>query len=153
MDRTHSSPAGTSDAVIEATLSPKTMTGFDSRLGDSGLNAVVNAAKMVADPGRVVEGAHNILYGGIDKALSPVINNPKGTPEAERQAWDAFAAEQQRKYGGWQNIKNTAYNDPVGVASDVSMLFGGAGSGLGLAGKIGEVDGTHPCSGTGWQSQ
>jgi len=43
------------------------------------------------------------------------------------------------RYGGAENIKNTLYNDPFGVALDASALLGGAGTVVSAAGKTGKV--------------
>jgi len=34
------------------------------------------------------------------------------------------------RYGGWENIKKTAYEDPVGLALDASVVLGGGGAAL-----------------------
>lgn len=40
------------------------------------------------------------------------------------------------RYGGLENIKKTAYEDPVGLALDASVVLGGAGAGLKGLGAI-----------------
>jgi len=48
------------------------------------------------------------------------------------------------RYGGWENIKNTAYNDPVGMAADVGTVLTGVGGVIkgagGVATKLGSVE-------------
>lgn len=97
-----------------------------------------------------------IGLGGISK-LTPTMGG-RGTPpeaaeffaqqRAEMEApFDAFVQALKDRYGSWEAFSRTAYEDPMGLAADVSMLLTGAGAGLRAPSAV--IRGTGVVSRTG----
>jgi len=66
-------------------------------------------------------------YQGIASLLNEDPTVPERTVEALGNVY-------KERYGGLENIKRTFGEDPIGMAADVSLLFGGAGAGLRASG-------------------
>lgn len=54
---------------------------------------------------------------------------------------DAVGKFYMNRYGGLENLKKTAYEDPVGLISDVASVISAGGAGLKVAGKLGGASG------------
>lgn len=106
----------------------KTIGGFLGNVGKSAINtglgigsAVINTVNpnmeknTIANIGRVGVGAAQLL--------DPTQVLGTGQEQTARNVGQFY----KDRYGGFENIKNTLYNDPVGAALDVSAVVGGVG--------------------------
>lgn len=98
---------------------PKTVGGFISNIGKSGVNLVGSTAEALLNPYQTVQ---NIIS---------LAKDPKVIVDYYKN-----------RYG--KDLLETLYNDPVGVASDLSILMGGVGgvAKLSGAGKIAKTAST-----------
>ena len=89
-----------------------------------------NIGHALLHPIQTAETVGDIGLGALEKlGISPTSGH-----EAYANAFGKMIAD---RYGGLDNIKQTAINDPVGLAADLSAVFGGAGAlarGAGMAG-------------------
>jgi hypothetical protein len=87
-------------------------------------------------PIQTVSGLGNMLKG-IDVKLRRLEGQKIKSEEEEFEPY-AEAAGQfiKQRYGGWENIKKTVSEDPVGFVSDLSALFMGGGSAISKMGPI-----------------
>jgi len=121
--------------------------GFIGRAINSAGNAFDNVLHTLSDPAKAGADALGLTVGlaqkGLPASATQTLVNATGNPNLDKRAQaEAFARFQKQRYGGWQNIKNTANNDPVGMAMDISSLLGlggGAGEALTGAGLIDEA--------------
>lgn len=111
----------------------KSVGGFLGNVVNSGFNFVKNTAEAVIHPIRTVKSLGKVGLGAAEKVVP-------GRQGAETE-FDAVTDFFKQRYGTWEKAKETAYNDPVGVASDLATLFTGAGGALKLAkvAKVGSV--------------
>lgn len=106
----------------------------------SAYNFGANIVKAVAHPidtGKAIldtgAGAlRNSLPDSWVQTIDKFDPNPQAGQRASAQA-SAVGQELKNRYGGIENIKNTVATDPVGVAADLSSLFGG---GAALTAKV-----------------
>lgn len=93
--------------------------------------------------------AQNVLSSGVDfaRAIATPVMHPidtvKGIVTAAQQPGEtgrALMAALNKRYGSVDALLGTAYNDPVGMASDLSLLFGGAARLAKLAGATRTAD-------------
>jgi len=134
----------------------KTALGFAGNVFSSAGNLAVNIAKLglgaiekpVRNVGELITGRSiakapeeemvdsaiaapaGMLEKFAGRPIAEAITGRKMAPTPEEKAADAAIAGMKQRYGGWQNIKDTAYSDPVGLAMDASMLAGGASGAL-----------------------
>ena len=124
----------------------KTLAGF----GENALSSLYqygNEVKdMVLNPIDTLGNAADLAQGVVQKALPDDFTVLGMNPDAGMKSMfgdEEALAEQagqfyKDRYGGLDNIADTAYEDPVGLLSDIAMVFGGglktAGS---LANKVG----------------
>src|SRR3990167_5553870 len=111
--------AGTGDPEMAAApeRQPPTTAGFLGNVVTSGVNFAKNIASPIAHP---IETIRNLVQ---------LAKEPSQTGALLK---DALV----KRYGSIDAILNTAYNDPVGMASDLSIVTGGAATaakGLGAA--------------------
>jgi hypothetical protein len=89
-----------------------------------------NIGHALLHPIQTAETVGDIGLGALEKlGISPTTGH-----EQYAQAFGQMLAD---RYGGLDRIKETAINDPVGLAADLSAVFGGAGAlarGAGMAG-------------------
>ena len=89
-----------------------------------------NIAHAVAHPVATAESVADIGLGTLEMlGIKP--------GDEHKQYAQAFGQMLADRYGGLDNIKRSAINDPVGLAADLSAVFGGAGMmarGIGAAG-------------------
>ncbi len=80
-----------------------------------------------------------LTYQAFHKAGLPF--RSENEPEAQADIHKAEGLEDSLKtrYGGWQNIKDTLYNDPVGVAADAAMFTGGTAASASRAARLAEA--------------
>ncbi len=111
---------------------------------DSALNFAKGIASSVMHPLDTAKGVLDLGAGTL-RNLSPAslrgaIDVMDPNPQAAERASDTASAVGQfykNRYGGLENIKQAAINDPVGVAADVSTVLG-IGSAL-APGKVGSA--------------
>lgn len=99
--------------------------GLASALGnvfntDPNKNTVVNLGKV----------AGGLLETPIALATGQTINN---------KPYEAFINSLAERYGSWDAVKKTAYQDPVGFLADAASLASGAGEAVSAAGKVSDV--------------
>lgn len=114
---------------------PKSLGGFANNVVQSGGNFLGGLAQTVLHPVDTAKNLGKVGIGAVEKVV-PGVKDVVGrdyTPNA-----DAVGQFYKERYGGLDKIANTAYTDPVGMASDASALFG-----LGelLPGKVGQAAG------------
>lgn len=108
-----------------------------SNIPSSGVEYGKTIAQPFLHPVDTVTGMRDIAFGGLGKVIP-------GADVGDQQAkFDAFRRYLADRYGGYENIKRTIANDPVGALADVSSVFTGGGSIAaklpGMAGKIGSA--------------
>lgn len=128
----------------------KTFAGFGENILSSGGQYYDEVKNMVLNPIDTLGNAVDLAQGVAQKALPDDFTvldmNPDawmkskfGDEEALAEQAGQFYAD---RYGGMQNIADTAYEDPVGLLSDLSMVFGGGFKAAGsLANKAGSAGG------------
>lgn len=124
----------------------KTLAGFGENIVSSGGQYLGELKDMVLNPMETLGNAADLITGVTQKALPDDFTILGMNPDAglkkmfgdDEALADAAGQFYKDRYGGMQNIADTAYEDPVGLLSDLSMVFGGgfktAGS---LANKVG----------------
>ena len=129
----------------------KTLAGFGENVIDSGKQFGGEIWDMVSNPGQTLAGIGSFAAGGMqkladddgkaDELMKQWFGNHEGVIDT---AWQFY----KDRYGGLDNIADTAYEDPVGLLSDLSMLVGG-GLKLGsTAAKLGGASKTAKALGT-----
>jgi hypothetical protein len=129
----------------------KTLAGFGENVIDSGKQFGGEIWDMVTNPVDTAKGIGAFAAGGaqklipddwgIDEGLKRAVGNHEGVIDAAGQFY-------KDRYGGLDNLADTAYEDPVGLLSDLSMLVGGglklgsSAAKLGGAGKTAKALGT-----------
>jgi len=119
---------------------PKTLGGFAGNVVKSGgraVGGVVSSAVNVLNPnadkntlvgmGRLASGAAQLLDPTEGNKIAKEIPGIGLFGNNEQTARNVGSFYNQR-YGGLDKIGNTLYNDPIGVAMDVSTVAGGAGA-------------------------
>lgn len=109
-------------------------------LGGFGANVLKSAGAFGGDllnsaihPLQTVQGLGSIAAGGLQKL--------GGEDNQNTQNFDNVINSYKQKYGSVQNIEKTLYENPVGVAADLSAILGLGGGALGLASKGAELAG------------
>lgn len=118
--------------------------------GDVAVNALANTPKSAIEYGKniltplihpidTLQGIEKIAEGAKTKLFG-------GQPDQNTASLDAFRSMLADRYGGYENIKRTIANDPVGALADASTVFTGGGSMAaklpGIAGKVGQAAAT-----------
>lgn len=111
----------------------KSVGGFVKNIFKSGGELIKNTAQAVIHP---VKTAHTLA----DTALGVVEKVIPGRQGAETEA-DALGSFLKERYGSFDAIKETAYNDPVGFLLDASTVLGGGGAILKTAGTARKLEG------------
>lgn len=106
--------------------------GFAGNVAKSGADFVKNTAEAIIHPVQTVKSIGSLAAGGVEK-LIPGQQSHEG-------AFDGLINFYKQRYGGWDNIKKTLYEDPVGVAADVATFAGGVegAAKLGTLSKLGD---------------
>lgn len=108
-------------------------------LGPSAVNFAKNAVHPFLHPQETAENVGSLALGLFQKA------GIYGGHEFEKYP-EAVGKMILDKYGSWDKFKQTLAQDPVGVASDLSLPLTGGGNTLakigGLTGKVGEIANT-----------
>ena len=104
---------------------------------ESAVNTVKSMATPILHP---IDTAKNLYHTAIGEAEK--IGHVKGQDQAYADALNSYFI---NRYGSAEGFKTALAKDPVGVATDVSALFGGGEAALskatGTLGKVGEVAG------------
>jgi len=140
-------------------VAPKTLGGFAGNVLKSGgrlIGDTVGAVANIFNPNMEKNTLANIakLTTGAVQLIDPtqgnkIVSKIPGFSHVQRLAGDQEQTARnvgqfyKDRYGGWENIKNTLYNDPVGALADVASVATGAGGalrgGASVASKIGSV--------------
>lgn len=117
---------------------PRSVGGFLSNIGPSAGKFFGGLAEAVTSPVKTAGALLDIAAGGVQKALPKGVvdfvnslDTPEGQAAAKRAADTASAVGgfYGQRYGSLEGIKKAAYEDPVGVAGDLSALLSmGAGA-------------------------
>lgn len=99
---------------------PSSAYGF----GEGIINMLMNPAETLTNIG-------NVAIGGVEK-----LTGDQNKEDAPSMTFDAFAKALQERYGGLDELTNTATNDPFGFGTDIASLLGG---GAALVGKGAEA--------------
>jgi hypothetical protein len=151
-------PEGTFDKLRQGDIDQaRGVKEFAKNVVKSGANMIGGIGTAISHPLNTLEGIGGTLIGtaelvpGVTKLLDAF-----GMPTSKPYV-DALANHYKQKYGSWDGLKKALYEDPVGVAGDVSIVAGGTGAvargtgilaktaGMtkvaGMAGKVGEIAG------------
>lgn len=115
----------------------KSIGGFIGNIFSSAGNLASGLGSALIHPVQTVKNLVETGAGGVEKLF--------GDNNEETQKFDNVVGYFKNRYGGdslsqiVHNIGNTIYNDPTGVALDLSTLLDGVGSVVGAAGKVGDV--------------
>ena len=103
----------------EAPLEGYSVGGFLGNIAKSGGEVLSGIGQAITHPIDTLTGIGKTAIG----AAELLVPGEQGYEENARAVGKFFAD----RYGGIDKIKNSLYNDPVGVALDLSTLLGGAG--------------------------
>lgn len=112
----------------------KSVGGFLGNVGKSAMNFGQGLATAVMNPIDTVKTVGSLALGAGDNLLE--LGGLSSGNNRFNQMADMVGQEYKDRYGGWQNIKDTAYSDPVGVMADLATVLSG---GAGVATKAGKV--------------
>lgn len=116
---------------------PKSVGEFAGNVLTSGGKFLGGMWDAVTNPRRTVEGLTDVLAGGVEL----MIPGQQKHEAAAQAVIDLY----KNRYGSVDKALETAYNDPVGALSDLSMLAGGAGAiakGAGLGARAANLSRT-----------
>lgn len=137
-DNYHTFKAETIANPIAQTQTPGVPTnpslgGFASNVIQSGASLLGNVGEAILHPIQTVQNLGGAAVGGIEKVA--------GQENENTQKFDNVINFFKNRYGSVQNFEKTLYEDPVGVAADLSSLLGLGGGALKLAGNASKVEG------------
>jgi len=125
-------PSDTSPDVNQGTPEKKSFGGFVGNIAKSGLNFVKDIGSAVIHPVDTVKSIGKVALGTAEKLVP-------GRQGAEDQA-DAVGKFFVDRYGSWDKVKETAYNDPIGFLADASTVLDLGGGALKTVGTISKAD-------------
>lgn len=102
----------------------------------SAVEGVSAMAQPLLHPINTAKALGGIAAGGLQKGAKTLGMTP--TSEEHIPSFDALMDFLAERYGGWENIKRTAAEDPFGSALDLSTILGVGGAAAGKVAKIGE---------------
>lgn len=122
-------PASNNDSGLTAGLKAAgNVPGSAIGLGKGIINTLIHPVETVKNLGNAAEGA---IRSGIEKVTGKKLPANEQTQQAQ-DTFSSLASALKDRYGGLDNLRKTATNDPFGFGADVlSILEGGAS----LAGK------------------
>jgi hypothetical protein len=121
-------------AKPEQTPAARSLSGFAGNVLSSGGNFVKDAAGGLVSLGKLAGRGMAAASGDTGQAVS-LANDAKGMAQNAPRIMSAAGSGLKNRYGGLEQIKNTLYTDPVGVAADLSMLLDPA-AGVAKAGGL-----------------
>ena len=113
--------------------SGRSVGGFVSNIPPSAGRLVSGIADMVTSPINTARSMFDLFGGAVMKAI-PEYSDPNQTPEQKANVERAINTANavggffKERYGSLDKIKTTLYNDPVGAAADLSILFTAGGA-------------------------
>ena len=141
-------PTGTniaeaSDGTTPPQQASPSVGGFLENAVSSVGNVLGGLGNAIAHPIDTVSNLVQTGAGAVENTLNMTGATKYDNPQTQMasQVGDFYA----KRYGGStpqevaQNILKTAYNDPAGVALDISTLLSGAGGAIGAVAKAGDV--------------
>ena len=111
----------------------RSVGGFVSNIPSSAGRLVGGIADMVMSPISTARSMFD-LFGGVVMKAIPEYSDPNQTPEQKANVERAINTANavggffKERYGSLDKIKTTLYNDPVGAAADLSILFTAGGA-------------------------
>lgn len=100
----------------------------------SGLKMAGDIATAVTSPVQTFTGIGD-LVGGIMEPVTPNFLYGGDSRERAIAAREGFAEHITNRYGGYENLKRTMAEDPIGFLGDLSTVFSGGAGATKLAGK------------------
>lgn len=97
----------------------------------SAMNLIGGLGDAVMNPKRTIEAIGGIAGGAVDKLLPG--------EQGGEENFDALVNFYKERYGSIDKLLQTIEKDPVGFATDASVVLGGAGGVLSAAGKVSKV--------------
>ena len=153
--------------MVEEPQQERTLGGLIKNIPGSALRTAKTFAQPILHPIETARGLADVGVGAaakvlpeIGKIVSPGISqaiseSPKGQEigqklqditEEDRQKVDQVVESFKERYGGVENLKQTAFEDPVGLLTEAAFLVSGVGGAIAKAGttagkisKIGQV--------------
>lgn len=122
-------------ARAEATIPEIEVPSFKELPGNipkSIFNVAKGITTAIVNPIETVDTMRDIVLGGIAKAVDPI-------GSIEEQKFDAMVDFFADRYGGIENMRETAIEDPAGFALDLSAVLTGTGGLIRTAGTTGKV--------------
>ena len=135
--------SSTDDHAVTAPSAERSVGGFLSNVVSSAGKFAGDVGQAVMHPADTLKALGSIPVGLAEKAGIPVPAPGPGEMDSAKML-DALVDHFKGRYGSLDGAKKALYEDPVGVAADVSTLFGGVGEAADLAklGKVAKVAGT-----------
>jgi hypothetical protein len=138
-------PAGLSPTRVHryTPAEERTLGGWVENFPRSYGGVVEGFTEIVKHPLQTFETVGKLVTGAVSK-LSGALNDPDMDPflkEVLRDSLGETTAEGlvgmlEERYGSWDSVRNTAYQDPVGFAADLAGLVSGAGAALRVPGVV-----------------
>jgi hypothetical protein len=128
--------AAPSPQPTDAPVEGRSVGGFLHNAVDSGVKLVGDIGTAIAHPLQTAEAVGKTVVGAAQKgavALGAPAPAERGLDDYRGNA-DALLGHMKQRYGGWDNAKKTAYEDPIGFALDLSAVLSGGGA---AAGRLG----------------
>ena len=132
LDAIFNSVAPAPQKGTETTPEKKTVGGFVKNVGKSGADLIGGIVDALVHPARTLKGVGTIALGAGQKLV--------GYDGEAAGAVDQIVDFYKQRYG--KDIKETLYNDPIGVLADLSTVLGGGAAllkGAGTASKISTI--------------
>ncbi len=137
---------GPSSDMLEkykSSVNDPSVGGFTKNVALSGAQTVGGIANALLHPIKTAKTIYNIAEGGLEKGASAIgLLKPESQDKEAVQTFDAVVEFFKNRYGGIDQFKKTAYEDPVGFVADIASILtggGGAASKVGQVSKIGEL--------------
>jgi hypothetical protein len=111
-------------------------------------NLVANLGHALTHPFDTEDALLNTAVGGVNKLGRMMGAAPAQTPSEADRAFSAFADNLKQRYGSLDNLKHTAYHDPVGVLADISAILGGASAAARGVGIVADAGGAADLANT-----
>lgn len=119
----------------------KSLGGFAKNVGTSGMNllgGLFDAGKNVFNPNIEENTVANIarIPIGVGEKIGQTITGRENYSSGNTQRVDALTNFYKERYGGVDKVKETAYQDPVGVLTDLATLLSAGGTGVAKVGQV-----------------
>ena len=116
--------------VLDEPTNERSLAGFGANVVESGGRFLGDIGTAIMNPLDTAKAVGGLALGGFQKLIP-------GEQGAEKNV-DALVNLYVDRYGGLENLKKTAYEDPVGMLADFATLAGGGAmlaKGAGMAAK------------------